>query len=115
MVVPLSVIAEGVQRLPPLSTVFKAEVMAIQMAAQALPHLLLPTDCFVKLFTNSQASILALNNSYVHSQLVKDTIQLLNTLSQSLHCLTISWIKAHVGHTGNERADELAHSCSSIQ
>ena len=38
----------------------------------------------------------------------------LNTLSQSLRCLTIAWIKAYVGHTGNERADELAKSCSTL-
>ena len=80
------------------------------MAAQALPHLLLPTDRFVKIFTDSQATLLAI----VTSQLVKNTILALNALSQNLCSLTISWIKAHVGHTGNERADELARSCSTF-
>ena len=84
------------------------------MAAQALPHLLLPTDRFLKIFTDSQATLLALHNTIVTSQLVKNTILALNALSQNLCSLTISWIKAHVGHTGNERADELAQSCSTF-
>ena len=52
------------------------------MAAQALPHLLLPTDRFVKFFTDSQATLLALHNTIVTSQLVKNTILALNALSQ---------------------------------
>ena len=84
------------------------------MASQALPHLLLPTDRFVKIFTDSQATLLALHNTIVTSQLVKNTILALNALSQNLRSLTISWIKAHVGNTGNERADELAWSCSCL-
>ena len=107
-------IAEGSRRLPPLTTVFQAEITAIQMAAQALLVLLGPEDKYVKIFTNSQEALLALHNTLVTSQLVKNTISCLNTLSQSLHCLTIAWIKAHVGHTGNECADELAKSCSTF-
>ena len=67
--------------------VFQAEVTAIQMAAQALPHLLLPTDRFVKIFTDSQATLFALHNTIVTSQLVKNTIL---ALSQNLCSLTIS-------------------------
>ena len=97
----------------PLTTVFQAEVTAIQMVAQALPHFLLPTDRFAKISTDSKATLLALHNTFVTSQLVKDTILTLNTLSQNLRCLTISWIKAHIG-TGNECADELARSCNTF-
>ena len=99
---------------PPLTTVLQAEVSAIQMAAQALTHLLEPTYRFVKIFTDSQATLLALHDTIVTSQLVKNTIHTLNTLSQNLSRLNISWIKAHVGHTGNERADELAKSCATF-
>ena len=84
------------------------------MAAQALIVLIGPEDRYVKIFTDSQAAFLALHNTLVTSQLVKNTISSLNILSQSLRCLTISWIKAHVGYIGNERADELAKSCSSF-
>ena len=72
MVVKLTSIlvqAEEARRLPPLTTVFQAEVTAIQMAAQALPHLLLPTDRFVKIFKDSRATLLALHDTIVTSQL----------------------------------------------
>ena len=84
------------------------------MAAQALLHLLLPTDRFVKIFTDSQATLLALHNTFVTSQSVKNTILSLNTLSRHLRNLTISWIKAHLGHMGNKRADELARACTNF-
>ena len=42
------------------------------------------TDRFVKIFTNSQATLLALHNTLITSQLVKNTILSLNTLSRSL-------------------------------
>ena len=69
-----TIIAEEAWHLPPLTTVFQAEVTAIQMAAQALPHLLLPTAWFVKIFTDSQAALIALHNTLVTSQLVKNHI-----------------------------------------
>lgn len=58
------IIAEGTRRLPPLTMVFQAEITAIQMAAHALPLLLLPTDRFVKKFTDSQATLLAFHNTH---------------------------------------------------
>ena len=105
------IIAEGARRLPPLTTVFQAEITAIQMAAQALQLLLSPEDRYVKFFTDSQAALLALHNTLVTSQLVKNAISTLNDTSRLLRCLTISWIKAHTGYEGNERADALAKSC----
>ena len=75
-----TIIAEGARRLPPLTTVFQAEITAIQMAAQALPHLLLPTNRYAKNFTDSQASLLALNSSFITSQLIKNTILYLLSL-----------------------------------
>ena len=62
-----TIIAEGAHQLPPLTIIFQAEVTAIQMAALALPHLLLPTDRFAKKFTDSQATLLAVHNTIVTS------------------------------------------------
>ena len=53
----------------------------------------------------------ALNSSTVSSQLVKDTISAINLVGGKVDRLEISWIKAHVGHIGNERADQLARDC----
>ena len=34
---------------------------------------------------------------------------MLNTLGKTVYSLEICWIKAHTGHIGNERADEIAN------
>ena len=62
----------------------------------------------VKVFSDSRAAIQALNSNIVSSQLVKDTITQLNIIGNKVNRLEISWIKAHVGHEGNEKADQLA-------
>ena len=48
------------------------------------------------------------NNSIVSSSLVKQTTTNLNMLAQQTSRLELSWIKAHIGHSGSERADQLA-------
>ena len=63
---------------------------------------------YIKIFSDSQAAILALNSNTVTSSLVKQTIITLNTLADSTERLELCWIKAHVGYDGNERADQLA-------
>ena len=68
-----TLIAEGACCLPLLSTVFQAEISAIQMATQALTFLILPTDRYLKIFTDSQASLFALNSSLITSQPVSYT------------------------------------------
>ena len=65
-------------------------------------------DRYVKLFTDSQSSIQALNSHEVNSLAVKDTKNSLNLVGQKINRLENNWIKAHVGHSGNELADQLA-------
>ena len=102
------VILEGKKRLPDEATVFQAELMAIKMAMFDITGSLGNEDRYVKLFSDSRSAIQALNSSTVSSQLVKDTISAINLVGGKVHRLEISWIKAHVGHIGNERADQLA-------
>ena len=64
--------------------------------------------CNIKKFSDSQAAILALNSNTLTSSLVKQTIINLNLLADSTKRVEICWIKAHIGHDGNERADQLA-------
>ena len=90
-------------RLPDHSTVFQAEIFAINQAAIAVLNM--PNFQFIKFFVDSQAALLALNNKHVTSRLVGDTIHNLNLISGHVRLV---WIKAHVGHLGNEKADELA-------
>ena len=103
------VILEGKKRLPDEATVFQAELMAIKMAMFDLAGSLGNEDRYVKLFSDSRSAIQALNSNTVSSQLVvKDTISAINLVGGKVDRLEISWIKAHVGHIGNERADQLA-------
>ena len=90
-------------RLPDKASVFQAEIFAINQAAIILQNL---TNCFyIKFFVDSQAALLALNKKTINSRLVGDTIHNLNLITGKARLV---WIKAHVGHDGNERADQLA-------
>ncbi len=55
----------------------------------------------------SQAALLALASFRITSRLVKETVDLLNEVG-GRNLLTLHWIQAHVGHSGNEKADQLA-------
>ena len=62
----------------------------------------------IKIYSDSQAAILALDKNEINSQLVKDTIQIWELITNRNIHVTLSWIKAHVGHEGNELADTQA-------
>ena len=51
----------------------------------------------------------ALESHDITSSTVNETIQKLNILGQNTKRLTLNWIKAHKGHTGNEIGDRLAN------
>ena len=89
-------------RLPDKATVFQAEIFAINQAAIYLQN---SNASFIKIFVDSQAALLALNNKTISSRIVGDTVHNLNLIQGQVRLV---WIKAHVGHRGNERADHLA-------
>ena len=68
----------------------------------------------LKVFSDSRASIQALNSNIITSQLVKEAIGALNLVGGKVNRLDIAWIKAHVGHWGNEEVDRLAREASSL-
>ena len=57
---------------------------------------------YIKIYSDSQAAILALDKKEIYSQLVMDTIQVWELITNRNIQVTLSWIKAHVGHEGNE-------------
>ncbi len=89
-------------------TVFQAEVTAIARAAAYLSDNLanIPAGPLT-FFSDSQAALLALNGASISSKVVNTCINNLNALGQS-RTVILRWIKAHVGHEGNEWADLLA-------
>ena len=95
-------------RLPMHTTVFQAEIIAIDEACKKFIDTKQSNMQYIKIFSDSQAAILALNSNTVTSSLIKQTIITLNQLADSTERVELCWIKAHVGHEGNERADQLA-------
>ena len=87
--------------LPAESTVFQAEVRGVQKAAETmLESENLGKLKYIKIFTDSQATLLALNSADITSKLVLQTKLALNELAKKTRRITIVWIKAHVDSSG---------------
>ena len=74
------ILAESI-RLPLHTTVFQAEIIAINEACKAFLDKRQPNMQFIKILSDSQAALQALNSSIVSSSLVKETITNLNMLA----------------------------------
>ena len=86
------------------STVFQAEILAIQKCAEFLA---LEPFSEVIIYSDSQAALAALTSLKISHKTVQNCISALNEASQYMK-VTLAWVKAHADHPGNERADELA-------
>ena len=62
----------------------------------------------ITIHTDNQASILALDNVWLKSLLVQQTMDLLDRAAECCKSLTIRWVKCHVEHKGNVLADQAA-------
>jgi ribonuclease HI len=94
------------------SSVYEAELMAINMAVETLAKLKFKGEK-ITIFSDSMSSIQALEGIKIKSTLVKETLKKVNSLARR-NTVSIRWVKAHVGVEGNEQADELAKSGSEI-
>ena len=95
--------------LPAHTTIFQAELDAIYKSTRYLLDIIHRSNIkHVKILTDSQAAILALSNNNIKSKTVLDTLEGLEQVAHIINTLTVSWIKAHVGHEGNEAADLAA-------
>ena len=96
------------------STIHQCELFAIKMAATLIIHGSVEPGNWVDksqpitIHSDCQAAILALNSVWIKSKLVKETIDLLDRASECCADLTIRYVKAHVGISGNDLADEEA-------
>ena len=107
-----NIITEDKIYLGKLTSVFQAEVHAIDMAARDIKMNHLGNDG-VTVFSDSQAALRALSGHIIKSKVVLNCIESLNTLAADRK-VTLRWVKAHVGHVGNERADMLAKEGSEL-
>ena len=89
-------------------TVFQAEVFAIFEAIRRLLLHEMEGLKFVKIFSDSAAALYSLRKRKCKSKVVLYTMKILNRLAEKNVNISLVWIRAHVGHAGNERADQLA-------
>ena len=98
--------AEEAIHLGNSATVFQAEVFAVGRTAS---HLIFAetNNKSVVINCDSQAAIMALDNTKIKSKTTLDAVLALNKLGENNQVL-IRWIPAHSGYLGNEKADSLA-------
>ena len=65
------------------------------------------TNKDIKFYSDSRSSLEALRKKFITSSQLKQNIDKLNQLASG-NRVTLRWVKAHIGHPGNEKADELA-------
>ena len=98
-------------QLGKLATVYQCELFALHMASTWINENI-GTTSIINLFSDSQASLLALTSTSISSRLVLDIADQLNTLGTS-HKVELRWVPGHEGVYGNELADELSKEGSS--
>ena len=97
-------------------TVFQAEQAAIKHSANwAVKYTQVEnlSNLDIHFYVDSQAAIQSLDSRKINSSLTLGTIKSLNSLASN-NQVTIHWVKAHVGHLGNEFADQAAKLGASL-
>jgi ribonuclease HI len=99
------------QYLGKMTTIFQAEVYAILLACEYITNNINSYNKIkcIDIVSDSKAALQALQKNVTTSYLVKQCKHSLDNLS-NLVKTELHWIKAHVGHFGNEIADKNAKS-----
>ncbi|GBO24257.1 hypothetical protein AVEN_118855-1 [Araneus ventricosus] len=84
------------------NTVFQAELTALHEAVIYASHL--PNHNTSKIHVDNRASIMASSNSKSTNEAARKILKILLSNPR----IKVSWVKAHAGNIGNERADQLA-------
>ena len=103
-------IYDGHGNMGPVASVFQAEIKAITMVCKTL-HQRKNMDITIR--TDSQAAITAIKAINITSFTVLECKKWLNKLGDK-NRVTLAWIQAHVGHSGNDQADALAKAGTAL-
>jgi ribonuclease HI len=95
-----------------IGTVFQAELCAIQMACVFASTM---ADTQVLILSDSQAAILATKHPLIYSQTVFATVNSLNALANLGKNVTLQWVRGHTNTAGNDLADYMAKTGSTLQ
>ena len=101
---PHNIINYSSFKLPDFCSVFQAEVTAIKEVITTLQHNRSKT---IVIWTDSLSTLQALSSKLTRNKTVNHCHEALDELAKR-NTVHIKWIAAHVGHWGNERADEIA-------
>lgn len=97
-----------------LPSVFQCELYGLKNAAKWLIQNKQEVIGEVVIFTDNQASMYAINSTFIKSQIVQETVDLLDQAVSAVRerdssaTIQVSWCRAHAGFAGNERADQCA-------
>ena len=96
-------------KLADSSTAFDAEILGVSLGVRLIMERLNTIrPRFLKIYCDSQAALKVLAGRRITSKLVANAIGDLERLVDNGVHTRLVWIKAHVNHEGNERADSLA-------
>lgn len=98
-------------QLPHHCSVFQSELLAIKFA---IIYLKATSQTSAQIYTDSYSSLQAIHDRANTTPLVCEIQQLLLSTEEAGMQIAISWVKAHVGIQGNERADQLAKDCFDV-
>ena len=94
-------------------TVFQGEIYAITMLIYELLEKDLHSFKNVCIFTYSLGALQVLQTRTTGSALVNECLEKIVALSRKIK-VNISWIPAHSGYEGNEKADKLAKKATEL-
>ena len=87
-------------KLPDTATVFQAELLGIKSGCEFFFNNSVHKPKYVKITSDSQAALQALNNNTFTSSTALSTAEAISNLSWIAKRVTLAWTRAHVGTEG---------------